>query len=662
MKKKAFFIAVCLLLCTHLFAQDTLYQSGVITAQEWNMTTYDKDPEAAAVILFDIGEIDLEQENGIVRFAFRRKRRIKVLKEGGQDFGDMSFSYNKNQHKLKSLKAATYNKSGDKVIKKELKESSVFEEEINAYFVRKKFVLPDVQVGSIIEYEINLTVPFGSRLPEWRFQSNLPTIHSEFKATIVKGDPYYVLQKGFETFTRQDSVEINIWENYESNNTEYLNRSGWLFNKELTTHTYVLKDVPAFEEEAFTTSMKDNIMKMELRLNAKTMYSQEGIDGIIYRWNRLNNFLLQTNNFGLFLQEGNMYARKVLRSELDLRDLSEEEKARRIIEFVRKTYIWNGNFSDRVDRSAKDFYKMRTGNSAAINLFMTCLLRAAGLSANPVILSTRDNGQVDLEYPYLFYYNHAIVIVSVGDRSYLSDGTTRLLPYDKIPPYCINGKGMIINEDGSGLVRLDNRAVSTNSKLLKISLDAEQKLVNAQVTFQATRYVAWYQKRRWENDEEKIKAAMQEIAYTDVGNIKTFNYDKNSKPYITAFTGNYEIESVGDRMIFSPFLNFVLKENPLKKEKRVFPVDFNYLENHTFKSQITIPEGYNLTNIPEDLRIDDDIARISLQYKVTDRQLIVDGSYLFKKIIYQPDMYSKLKEYFNLITENFNRELVFKPL
>lgn len=37
-------------------------------------------------------------------------------------------------------------------------------------------------------------------------------------------------------------------------------------------------------------------------------------------------------------------------------------------------------------------YKDKTGNIADINLMLTAMLRSAGLTANPVLVSTRSNG------------------------------------------------------------------------------------------------------------------------------------------------------------------------------------------------------------------------------------------------------------------------------
>ena len=57
------------------------------------------------------------------------------------------------------------------------------------------------------------------------------------------------------------------------------------------------------------------------------------------------------------------------------------------------------------------FLKTRQGNVAEINLLLTAMLRKAGIEADPMILSTRDNGIANTSYPLISEYNYVICVV-----------------------------------------------------------------------------------------------------------------------------------------------------------------------------------------------------------------------------------------------------------
>jgi hypothetical protein len=60
---------------------------------------------------------------------------------------------------------------------------------------------------------------------------------------------------------------------------------------------------------------------------------------------------------------------------------------------------------------------------AEINLMLTAMLRYAGLDANPVLTSTRDNGIA--VFPTRTAYNYVIASVKIADKQYLLDATSK---------------------------------------------------------------------------------------------------------------------------------------------------------------------------------------------------------------------------------------------
>ncbi len=83
-------LSVLVVLCT--YSQEQSFSFGKISQWEKDLKTYQKDTEAEAVVLFDIGKSSfLSTDNGLV-IIFERKRRIKILKESGITYAEVDIT------------------------------------------------------------------------------------------------------------------------------------------------------------------------------------------------------------------------------------------------------------------------------------------------------------------------------------------------------------------------------------------------------------------------------------------------------------------------------------------------------------------------------------------------------------------------------------------
>ena len=169
---------------------------GKPTKEELQMTTYEADPEADAVVLCRLTDVEyIIQENGYL-VDYREKCRIKVLKPAGTQYakvvvpymmnashgsnlGGLRFSMFANQlstggssevgydggsmtseamgdysdESVEDLKATAFNLKNGKMVKSTLKKEDVKTVEIDEQHQQVVFTVPDVEVGTVIEYE-----------------------------------------------------------------------------------------------------------------------------------------------------------------------------------------------------------------------------------------------------------------------------------------------------------------------------------------------------------------------------------------------------------------------------------------------------------------------------------------------------------------------------
>ena len=113
----ALFTFLFLFSSTLVFGQYEKVKFGRISADELTMTTYDKDPDASAIVLFDKGKTTLEYQEGQgFMVVMRRHVRIKILNKKGFDWADFSVPYyesNSGRTQISNIKGlTTYQEKG----------------------------------------------------------------------------------------------------------------------------------------------------------------------------------------------------------------------------------------------------------------------------------------------------------------------------------------------------------------------------------------------------------------------------------------------------------------------------------------------------------------------------------------------------------------------
>ena len=642
----------CLLLSLLAFSQKKEIEFGQVSPEEISMDSYQKDKDAKAVVLFDKGKSIFFDSGKGYDIRFTRHKRIKIFDKSESQHAEITIpfyvdGYGKTEE-VTSIEAITYNLKNGRIIKKELDPATVYEERINDRWYSKKFVFSDVQDGSILEYRYVLETPFHFNLPDWRFQDEIPTIYSEYEVGMIPFYEYVFLVQGVSNFDFQKSEVSNdkrVWLGTGTEFRDYI-------------HTYVLKDIPAFKDESFITSINDYIIKMDFQL-AKFHHPQGGTSEVISTWPKLNEALLDHDNFGKYLKRASREAEDSLEEELDLTGMDAQTKAERIIGFVKANFEWDGINQKYASQSPRDFLKKRSGNAADINLFLIAMLQEAGLEAQPLILSTRDHGKIRSDYPFDHYTNYVIALVG-KQTPFLADATEDLLPHESLPTRCLNGGGLIVNkEDDAEWISLGSSGISLERQMIQLEIDSLTLNAHTRISVQSTRYDSFTNRKKFQNDTLEIKKFFSDKIGT-IAKAATYGFENISAPYSMNFEGDYETEKLGKNIVIKPFLNLPVSENPLTQKDRKFPLDFVYAWEEQFETNLKIPEDYTLSDLPAPLNIDNELVSVNLNYVHSGGVLIVKGNYKFKKPIYSAEEYSALAQVFDRIVKGFNQPVVLE--
>jgi transglutaminase-like putative cysteine protease len=170
-------------LCLFALAATAHAQWTAPTPEELSMTAQPEVPGASAVYLYR--EEDTEDD----LHDFSIYARIKILNEGGKDFGTVELPYNSGGHAhidITDIEGRTIHADGTIIPFTGKPFTKLIEKTSTTKVMSKVFSLPSVDVGSIVEYrykvryEDNYYIP-----PDWYIQSKLFTrkAHYQWKPT-----------------------------------------------------------------------------------------------------------------------------------------------------------------------------------------------------------------------------------------------------------------------------------------------------------------------------------------------------------------------------------------------------------------------------------------------------------------------------------------------
>src|SRR5690606_29749619 len=102
------------------------------------------------------------QEKGFMQITDVHER-IKIYNKEGFDYATKIISLYKNEsdkEDVTSLKGFTYNVINEKVENTKLEKEGIFNSLVSKFYHQKKFTMPNIKEGSVIEFKYSITSPF----------------------------------------------------------------------------------------------------------------------------------------------------------------------------------------------------------------------------------------------------------------------------------------------------------------------------------------------------------------------------------------------------------------------------------------------------------------------------------------------------------------------
>jgi transglutaminase-like putative cysteine protease len=646
---------------------------GEVTIDELNEKVFPADTSAPAAFLFNIGKTHFEY-SGDEGFSIVTEiiTKIKIYKKEGYRYANHTESYyvgGNGQEKVVFTKAATYNLVNGKIEKTKLSSDGEFTEKSNKFWSRKKITMPNVREGSIIEYKVTITSPYFSNFPEWEFQKTIPVNYTEYTTNIPEYFVYNTHFKGFQTpVITKDSRNRQIDYVYKEDIVPGLNtglperiKTSLEFKEESVKYT--LTNVPALKVEAYTNNI-DNYKASIQHERAMTRYPNSPIETYTTDWESVARKIYKSEFFGDELKKTGYFEKDLdaILSQVN----SQEERIAVIFNYVKSRMNWNEYFGIACNEGVKKAYQEKKGNVAEINLMLTAMLRYAGIEANPVLLSTRDNG-ISL-FPSQSSFNYVITAVELQEKVVLLDATNKFSLPNILPIHDLNWFGRIIRSNESSVqINLMPKFNSKEVTSIICSLDSEGN-VTGKIRNQYFDYNAFiFRVNNYGSSKESYTEKLEKTHKgLEVSEYDVQNAEDLSKPIVENynFTSNNSVEIIGDKIYVSPFLFFAIQKNPFNQEVREYPIDFIFPNQNKFNVTLNIPEGYTVETLPQPKAVSMPEGLVNFKYNISNTEKIVQLNYAIdiNSAIIGSEYYDALKAFFKELVNKQTEKIVLKKI
>ncbi|MEY8848006.1 DUF3857 domain-containing protein [Psychroserpens sp. XS_ASV72] len=652
------------------------YRFGKVSEEEIQEKTHPEYPEASAAILYKNIKVsfDYQQSRGFVQNKDVHER-IKIYTKEGFDYATRIFNLyqgerSSDSEEVLSLKAYTYNLEGGKIVKEKLDKDGIFEEETSRYNKRYKFTMPNVKEGCVIEFEYTIQSVF-SAIDDVEIQQMIPIKRMELKiitpeyykySRVLNPKASYV--PPFQEIKGRDQIRYQTKSSGRSNSnmTQFTTES---IDLETNIISADLDNIPPLKNESYVDNLRNYQAKIIMEL-VQIDFPGEQLKNLSTSWEKVTKTIYNSQEFGEQLRKDRYYKDDIdaLLSSAQTNDPI--QKAGLVYNFVKSKVKWNDYYGYFTDQGVTKAYKEGVGNIGDINLMLTSMLRYVGLDANPVLISTKNNG-IPL-VPTRNGFNYVVSAVSFDGGIVLLDASRKFCTANIMPVNTLNWMGRMIREDGSsGWINLVPSMSSKESVSLNVKLN-EDLSASGKARHQYTNYQAKNIRNRFNNmGDDQIAESIAsgngeiEISELEVEHLYDLNEPVNES---YSYVLDNAMEDIGGNLYVKPMLFLTSEENPFKADTRVYPIDFVYPISDSYRINVMLPEGYAIESLPESIKY---------QFNGTDGEFTyfakANGNFIqfiisfdLNKTLILPEEYEQFKEFFQLMIEKQNEQVVLKKV
>ena len=571
--------------------------------------------------------------------------------------------------KVSSLKAYTYNLVEGKIKKDKLNKKQIFKETTSKNWSKEIFTMPNLQDGSVLEWSYKKKSPYYSFIDDIAFQHRIPIKKIDIRIRVPE---YFVFKKHYKgyLFTYFEESKKNRSINYsyraeKNQSVGAVSASSSRYSEKVSMMEQVSQltqeNIPAMKfDEPYISSVQKYIGGVTFELNM-TKFPNQRPSYHATTWENIVKRVYRSSKFGGELSKRN-YFKDDLQNILKTATTN-GQKIGAIFQFVKTKVKWNGNYGVYTEKGVKKAYKEGVGNTADINFILVSMLREAGLNANPVLVSTRNNDSGVLNVPTLNGFNYVVATILIGNSNVVLDATEVYSEPNVLPLRAVTRQGRVVMKGGvSTWLDLTPNKLSLEEKKLYINFDADFNVKGMLRTRHTNLLALNFRNSKNHLKEEGIIEGLEEKYKIEIDDYKAVNKIVIGKPVgqNIKFVGDEMAEIINNKVYISPLLFLTKKVNPFKLKERKFPVDFGVPFNEKTSVSIEVPAGYKVEVLPKPVAVSigDNMAVFGYKIVSKGKKINVISQLRVNSPIITPEYYQELKEFYSQMVKKQTQKIV----
>lgn len=672
MKKQFTLLALLLIWLLPALSQQTgnaikpSLKYGKPSKEELSFSHFSADTTATAIYLFRKGESKFTYRDDF-QLVTEHWIRIKVLKPQGVSYADVTVPYyapsnrDEDRERATDIDGCSYNLENGEITKTPLKRDLISDERVNDRLRLLKFSLPAVKEGTVIEYHYKLYSDYFVHIDNWMMQDELPMVYNEYKITIPNVFIYNIELRGKDFI---ESKEKNS--SMHATNTGKGGMPGKTEEFAISAReiTFVSRNLPAIrQDEAYCWCPEDYKIQISFDLEGTNFPGRE-YEPISKKWEDVDKQLLKPEDqqFGIHLSFANPFREELKQAYSS--DMTFEQKIITAFQVLKKKLTWNGKYQ-LYSRDLGKVIKAGTGSNADLNFFLISMLKDLGIDAYPVLLSRRSTGMLPFSFPSIQKLNTFVVAIYNPDtEAYTYLDSSMELPALNVLPLdlCVTRARLLSPREPEEKKWVDLMNLHNNAAFMNITATVQNGHIKGhRMTQLQGQEATEYQKKRMKQRNDSLiftptNGGKEKFAYKDL----KVESDANDFTLIKEeFDFLMDAESTGERLYINPMIFPQLDQNPFIQAERVLPVEFPYPYKYHLTCSLTLPDGYEVEEIPQSYSVKTDDDKLQCKYMIQRNGNKIALSYVFqlRTHILPPDQYTQLQDIWTKVIEK-NRALV----
>jgi Domain of Unknown Function with PDB structure (DUF3857) len=617
-----------------------------VSQEELKMTSEPQAPGAPAIYLFR--KVDRDDQNA----HEDNYARIKILTDEGRKYGNVELPFIKGQQNVRGIKARTIRPDGTVVNF----DGKVYEQTVikakGLKFLAKTFTMPEVQVGSILEYRY---------VYDWE--------------GYIFIDSRWILSE--ELFTKHASFSLKPYQRYALR---------WSWPTGLPAGTAPPKDehgtihldsqnIPAFQFEDYMPPENELKFRVDFvylpaedspekdpdkfwKREGKKLYDRvEAFAGKRKAMEQAVTQIVEPNDPPeVKLQK--IYARvqQVRNSSFEERKTEQEQKREKLKEPGNVEEMWKNGY----------------GSGRNITWLFLALVRAAGFEAYPVLVSRRSDYFFNRGTMNPNQLNDNVVLVKLNGLDLYLDPGTAHTPFGLLPWPETYVQGLRLDKDGGSWLRTTLPSSSESQierkAVLKLNQNSGSLEGKLTVTFSGLEALDKRIGQRNQDDasrkkflEDQIKEYIPTGIEVELTNKPDWN---SSSPTLVA---EYDLKvpgwiaGAGRRALLPIGLFSNTEKHVFEHANRIHPIYFDFPFEKTDDITIELPPGWKVSSLPAGQNEGGKFIGYSSKAEEKNGTLHLTRKIRLGLVFVEQKNYPALRGYFQMVKTGDEQQIVLQP-